>query len=52
MTSTLLEVRNLKTFFYTDEGEAKAVDDVSFAIERGKAYVKAGDFLAIIDSAA
>lgn len=32
----LLEVRNLKTYFKTDDGIAKAVDDVSFTIYRGE----------------
>ncbi|WMX12280.1 MULTISPECIES: ABC transporter ATP-binding protein [unclassified Aureispira] len=32
----LLEVRNLKTYFKTDDGVAKAVDDVSFTIYRGE----------------
>ena len=32
----LLEVRNLKTYFSTDDGIAKAVDDVSFTIYRGE----------------
>jgi len=32
----ILEVKNLRTSFFTEEGEIKAVDDVSFAIERGK----------------
>ena len=32
----LLEVRNLKTYFNTDDGVAKAVDDVSFTIYRGE----------------
>ena len=32
----LLEVKNLKTFFFTDEGTAKAVDDVSYTIPEGK----------------
>lgn len=31
----LLEVKNLKTFFYTDDGIAKAVDDVSFDLDKG-----------------
>lgn len=34
--STLLEVRNLKTGFKTDDGEFLAVDDVSFTLEKGK----------------
>jgi oligopeptide/dipeptide ABC transporter ATP-binding protein len=32
----LLEVKNLKTGFKTDEGEFLAVDDVSFQLEKGK----------------
>jgi peptide/nickel transport system ATP-binding protein/oligopeptide transport system ATP-binding protein len=32
MSQNLLEVRNLKTYFYTDEGVARAVDGVSFAL--------------------
>ncbi len=32
----LLEVKNLKTFFYTDDGVAKAVDDVSYDLDKGE----------------
>ena len=32
----LLEVKNLRTSFFTDAGEVKAVNDVSFSLERGK----------------
>ena len=32
----LLEVSHLKTSFFTDAGEVKAVNDVSFSLERGK----------------
>ncbi|HEY3070340.1 MAG TPA: ABC transporter ATP-binding protein [Gaiellaceae bacterium] len=32
----LLEVKNLKTFFYTREGVVQAVDDVSFTVEKGQ----------------
>ena len=32
----LLEVKNLKTSFFTDAGEVKAVNDVSFSLDRGK----------------
>jgi peptide/nickel transport system ATP-binding protein/oligopeptide transport system ATP-binding protein len=32
----LLEVENLKTYFHTDDGIAKAVDGVSFSLEKGK----------------
>jgi ABC-type dipeptide/oligopeptide/nickel transport system ATPase component len=34
-SSNILDVRNLKTYFFTDEGVVKAVDDVSFTIGRG-----------------
>ena len=32
----LLEVKNLKTSFFTDAGEVKAVNDVSFTLDHGK----------------
>ena len=32
----LLEVEHLKTSFFTDAGEVKAVNDVSFTLDRGK----------------
>ena len=32
----LLEVKNLQTSFFTDAGEVKAVNDVSFSLDRGK----------------
>ncbi len=32
----LIEVKNLQTYFYTEDGVVKAVDDVSFSIEKGK----------------
>lgn len=32
----LLEVQNLTTHFFTDDGEVKAVDRVSFSLERGE----------------
>ena len=32
----LLSVRNLKTYFFTDEGVVKAVDDASFDINQGR----------------
>ncbi|HSV93831.1 MAG TPA: ABC transporter ATP-binding protein [Desulfobacterales bacterium] len=33
---TILEVRNLKTYFSTDDGIVKAVDDVSFGLAKGE----------------
>jgi peptide/nickel transport system ATP-binding protein len=35
-TQRLLEIKNLKTIFKTDEGITKAVDDVSFTLNRGE----------------
>ncbi|MBI3535902.1 MAG: ABC transporter ATP-binding protein, partial [Deltaproteobacteria bacterium] len=32
----ILDVKNLKTSFFTEEGEVKAVDDVSFSVYPGK----------------
>ncbi len=36
MAENLLEVNNLKTHFFTEEGTVKAVDGVNFSIEKGK----------------
>ncbi|HLG61805.1 MAG TPA: ABC transporter ATP-binding protein [Ktedonosporobacter sp.] len=36
MTANLLEVNNLKTYFFTRGGVVKAVDDVSFTIKPGQ----------------
>jgi len=33
---SLLEVKDLKTYFYTDAGIGKAVDGVTFSLEKGK----------------
>jgi oligopeptide transport system ATP-binding protein len=33
---TVLEVKNLQTHFYTDDGVVKAVDDVSFSLRKGE----------------
>jgi len=32
----ILQVKNLRTYFYTDEGVVKAVDDVSFSLHKGE----------------
>lgn len=36
MSKKLLEVNNLQTYFYTTSGVVKAVDGVSFTLDRGK----------------
>lgn len=41
--SSLLEVKNLKTQFFTDEGIVKAVDDVSFSIGREETFGLVGE---------
>jgi len=33
---TVLDVKNLKTYFFTDDGVVKAVDDVSFSLRKGE----------------
>src|ERR1700742_745608 len=32
----ILEVKNLRTSFFSDEGEVRAVDDVSFDVYKGR----------------
>jgi len=39
----LLEVKNLKTYFYSDAGVNKAVNDISFSIPQGKTVCIVGE---------
>ncbi|MFW6271279.1 MAG: ABC transporter ATP-binding protein [Bacillota bacterium] len=36
MPENLLEVKNLRSYFYTDDGIIKAVDDISFTVKKGE----------------
>src|SRR5690606_5867930 len=42
-TEKILEVKDLRTSFFTDEGEVKAVDGVDFVIEKGKSIGIVGE---------
>src|SRR5512144_2651582 len=43
MSDTLIDVKDLKIHFFTDEGIVKAVDGVDLAVERGKTLSLVGE---------
>ncbi len=43
MNSPFLEIKNLHTYFYTDRGEARAVEGVSFAIRKAETLALVGE---------
>ena len=43
MKDLLLEVKNLKTYFYTDEGVVRAVDGIGFNIRKGETLGMIGE---------
>ncbi|MBL7154118.1 MAG: ABC transporter ATP-binding protein [Phycisphaerae bacterium] len=40
---TLLSVRNLSTYFFTEEGVVRAVQDVGFSVRRGRTFALVGE---------
>ena len=40
---TILDVRGLKTYFYTEDGVVKAVDGVDFDVKRGEIVAIVGE---------
>ncbi len=43
MSDIVLEVKNLKTYFHTDEGVVPAVDGVDFNLKKGRTLCVVGE---------
>ncbi|MBL7119558.1 MAG: ABC transporter ATP-binding protein, partial [Dehalococcoidia bacterium] len=43
MAERILEVKHLSTYFYTDEGEVRAVDDLSYYVDEGESVGLVGE---------
>ncbi|WP_297071105.1 ABC transporter ATP-binding protein [Thermococcus sp.] len=43
MTKTVLDVRNLKMYYFTNKGVVKAVDDITFDLRKGEVLGLAGE---------
>lgn len=43
MSDTILQVKNLRTSFYTEEGIVRAVDDLSFSLSKGETLAIVGE---------
>lgn len=43
MNNTILQIRHLKTYFFTRNGVVKAVDDISFGLRKGESLCLVGE---------
>jgi len=43
MTEKILEVKDLKTYFYVDDGELRAVDGLSYTVDKGECVAIVGE---------